>query len=588
MDFLKLINKEVSEYDNEYITIVNSFSFNAKETIERIYRYLYSIFERGKIDAEGNRMFFFNVVRNPCKTTTKAIDFDMRHIRFHTASGGDPLRTWYMDRDFRFWAKDNGFGKVLNRIFDELPKFGTSVLKVVDNKPHFVDLRNFIVEQSADSLDGANYIIEKHLYTPIELRRVGAEMGWENIDEAIEEHRKMGKPYITVYERYGEIEDPETGEFAYKRIIHADVGVDETLSNGETIAHPGITFDETEVETHPYWEFHLEKIPGRWLGVGIPEMLFDTQIYENVVSNLEAKGAYWASMRAFQTRDESINRNLKTDVRDGEVLAGVEDEITEIRITAGDMGFFTQQHQKWMQNRDELTFAYEVMRGERLPAGTPLGSARLAAGMAGGYFDQIRENIALDIKEFLYKVIIPRFQKEQSREHTLRLVGQDLDKFNELLASEEANKALLRYVANNAKIPSSQEYDILRAMVSEKVKQKKERLVKIPKDFYKNIKYKIDIIITGEQKDTTIFAQTLFAALQAVTADPTLLHDPTKKKFFYKWLEAGGLYPADFEAEQTMPKIGTIAAQQRGAGGGVSKPTFMPVTGQQEIAERRL
>ena len=27
------------------------------------------------------------------------------------------------------------------------------------------------------------------------------------------------------------------------------------------------------VTRHPYQEFHINKVPGRWLGVGIPELL---------------------------------------------------------------------------------------------------------------------------------------------------------------------------------------------------------------------------------------------------------------------------------------------------------------------------
>jgi hypothetical protein len=307
------------------------------------------------------------------------------------------------------------------------------------------------------------------------------------------------------------------------------------------------------------------------------------------MANLEAKGAYWASMRAFQTRDESLNRNLKTDVTDGEILSGVDSEITEVKVTTGDLAFFTQQHQKWMQNRDEMTFSYEVMRGERLPAGTPLGSARLAASMAGGHFDHIRENIALDIKEFLYEVIIPNFQKEQKKEHTLRIVGQDLDTLNELLVNERATRSLALFVARRQKLPSNLQYKALKAVAKAMIGMQKERLVSIPKDFYKDLECKIDIIITGEQKDTAVYSQTLFAALQAVTVDPTLLSDPTKKKFFFKWLEAGGVHPADFAEIETTPQLSEMAMMQapRSVGGGVSRPNF-PAPGGAMTGEARI
>ena len=43
------------------------------------------------------------------------------------------------------------------------------------------------------------------------------------------------------------------------------------------------------------------------------------------------------------------------------------------------MTFFTQETQKWNAIRDENTMSYDVVQGERLPAGTPLGSAQIAA-----------------------------------------------------------------------------------------------------------------------------------------------------------------------------------------------------------------
>jgi len=219
-----------------------------------------------------------------------------------------------------------------------------------------------------------------------------------------------------------------------------------------------------------------------------------------------------------------------------------------------------------------------------------LGSARIAATMAGSHFDQIRENIALDIKEFLYKVIIPNFQKESSAEHTLRIAGEDLDKVRNMLINEKATNALFRFMENKGKLPTKDYFETLKTAITERVKQGKEKVLKIAKDFYKDFKYKVDIIITGEQKDTRVFAATLFAALQAMTADPTLLTDPTKRKVFSQWLEAGGLNLANIEPERTMStteKLAEMTPQitQR-AGGGVSRPVMpqAPIPGQTQQA----
>ncbi|MHA1482584.1 MAG: hypothetical protein ACTSQA_04000, partial [Candidatus Heimdallarchaeaceae archaeon] len=102
----------------------------------------------------------------------------------------------------------------------------------------------------------------------------------------------------------------------------------------------------------------------------------------------------------------------------------------------------------------------------------------------------------------------------------------------------------------------------------------------IPKGFYENLKYKIDIVITGEAMDTRMKAANLFAVLQAITADPTMLQDPTKKKILYQYMEQGGLNPYDFDVPTTESSVQQMIKPQMG-GGGVSRPSIpnLPVEG---------
>jgi hypothetical protein len=591
---LKEINQEKSDFENKEITIVDGYTFNQKLTIERIYRLFNSKYQDSDVDADGDKKYFYNVVRNPCKVTTKMIDFDTKDIKILTAAGGNSLTTWFYEKDLKQWMKEQDFGKVLNRIFEELPIFGSVVIKVINGVPHFVDLRNFIVsEPSADTLDKANSIIERHLYTPYELKKVGRKMGWNEskINEAIELHRGMKKPYIAVYERYGEVGEWKEGKeyFVYKRIFVADVGQDETDQRGGILYHSGIVFGETEINKHPYYEFHINKMSGRWLGVGIVESLFDIQVRQNEIANLSAKGSYWNALRIFQTRGTFGGQTIR-EFSNGHVIDGLDAEILPVNMQDPNLAFFAQETQKWNSIRDENTLSYDVVQGERLPAGTPLGSAQIAASMAQSYFDQIRENIALDVKKFLYEIVLPYFEKTNTAEHTVRLVGNDLDKIRNIVINQKANLALFDFIGKNNKIPGNKEFEMIKAGIGEKEKQDKERIINIPKEFYRDVKYKIDIVITGESKDTRTMTQVFFAALQAITADPTILQDPMKKKIFMKALENSGVNPEDIIPDEPMPTMNDMVSQMvpsKGAGGGVSAPTPMS-QGQGMMAETRI
>ena len=566
---LKQIKNEIEEFERGTIEIVPSFTFNQKDTINRIYLYYNSKFESGEFDDQGDKKYFYNIVRAPCNTATKAIDFDTKHIRFLTAEGGDELKTWLFERDFKFWMKEQKLGKTLNRLFFELPIFGSVVLKIIDGKLYFVDLRNFIVDQGADSLKKANYIIEVHNFTPIEFQQVAKEKGWpkDDVNWILEKFRESKENFIKVYERYGECPI----DYNFRRIVVAECGNEEE-----------IILDSERVDKIPYWEFHWEKIPGRWLGIGRVEVLFDSQIRVNEITNQQVKSSYWSTLRIWQTRDEGINRNLLTDVVNGEIL-NVESEIIPVDMTDRNLSYYNQEIQRWLTNRDEITFSYDVIRGERLPAGTPLGSAQLATAMISSYFDQIRENIALDLKELFYEVIIPQFQKENSKEHLLRIAGEDLDKINELKIRIYLKKRILDFINRVGRYPRKEERELLKSLILEKIRSKREDFIPIPADYYKDIKYKIDIDIAGEALDARIKATNLWIALQAVTTDPTLLTDPVKKKLFYKYLESGGISPVDLEIETTKPLPETIRELGR-AGGGVSKPVIpaIPVPGEVE------
>ncbi len=579
---LRQINQEIEGFKSKNIHVVPGLTFNQYELIQKILFYYNSKFSTGEIDEDGDRKYFYNINKNPCKVFSKAIDFDTKNIRMLTVGGGDPLKTWFMERDLKFWMRDKQFGKVLNRIFKELPIFGSVVLKIVEGYPYFVDLRNFVIQQTAKSLDSSNYIIEVHTLSVPEFRKIAKQMKWKESDikKVIEEFHKMkGQSYIKLYERYGEVE--KDGDYTYRRVFHADVGVDEyDQYQGLVVPHPGVTLSSEEWDGHPYWEFHTDKMPGRWLGVGVVESLFEPQIRQNELCNLQSKASYWLSLHIFQTRDPAFNRNLNGDVRNGETLT-VDSEVTEVVISDRNLAHFAQEHQKWSSNRDELTFSYDGVQGNRLPAGTTAAESNNSLAQTLSYFELIQEDVALDVKEMIYEVIVPQFEKENTAEHTLRLVGKDLDEYITMVKNELVLKELIKQAVKSLDgdpFPTESDKEVIEIAVTQAIKQGKEKILTVPKDFYKGVKYDIDIDITGESIDTRVRYATKFALLQAATADPTLLSPEEKKALVMSMSEDGGVNPNDFFSSSVDVPEGRNEGR---AGGGVSAPQLgMKIPGQ--------
>jgi hypothetical protein len=585
-NLLKSINEEKQAFEGNYIQIVPGFTFNQKQTIEQIYRHYNSQFELGEIDEDGDKKYFYNIVKNPCKIYSKAIDFDTKNVRLLTADGGNPIKTWFMERDLKFWMRDKQFGKILNRIFYELPIFGSVVLKVINGQIYFVDLRNFIVEQSADTLEDANYIIEKHPYTVAGFRKAMKEIGVDEskIEETIKLYRQMTDiRHIMVYERYGEVEIKD-GKWEYRRVYIADVGVDkEDQMTNRTVPYRGIELKSDVVSENPYWEYHLEKIPGRWLGIGVVETLSEPQIRENELANLQSKASYWRAIVLFKSQDPGIAGKNMLENRNGDIVDTSAGDVNQLDISDRNLAFFNEETTKWMKNRDELTFSYDVVQGERLPAGTPLGSAQISISQTLSYFEGIQENIAMGVKEMIYSVILPQFEKDSTPEHTLRIVGRDLDTYIAMIKDGLVNEEVVKQYIKG-KFPTQYEAKVIGIAIENGLKKSGELLKKLPKDFYKDNKYDVDIDITGESVDTRVKSATKFAILQAITTDPTMLVDPFKKKLLYSMAEDGGINLNDFigqeqkSIEQQMAEL----QPQTGAGGGVARMSVPnnPMAGQ--------
>jgi hypothetical protein len=477
------------------------------------------------------------------------------------------------------------FGEILNRICRELPKYGSVVLKIVNKKPVFVDLRNFVVEQNADNLDCSNYIIEQNYYTRQEFRRLSKQKSWnkEVVDELLELYKGSKNQYIRVFERYGEVED-EDGLTSYKMVLVGDVPNDIKKDPNERYEiRSDYILGEKLVASHPYFEFHINKIPGRWLGVGAIEQTFDNQIRLNEVSNQQVRSSHWSTLRLWQSKDPGQARNLLTSgVEDGQILS-VNDEIKQVDMADRNYSYYDQERVKWEGNAKEITFTYDIMRGERTPAGTPLGSAQLSNANALSFFDQMREDLGLALKRFMFDFVIPEFKKGMSKEHAVRIAGVDLEKLNELIKNTVMHNKFFEHIMLTGRIPDKKLMDLLTTVEEERILANKEKQMTIPSNWYDNVQFDMEIEITGEAKDARVIAANLLSVLQMISVNPNVLKEPTQRKIFAKYLEAGGIRIDDLESPIKQPEI---QAEIKPAGGGVSRATSVGGAGMTNMTQQ--
>ena len=543
------IQRKMSEYEKDItMNFTPSYATTQESIISLIDSYWVSKYRDGERDALGFLKPFYNVIINPTEVASKMIDVDTKDIKVIAEDGKSYYPVWFFTKELRDWMKEKNFGKLLNEIVYQLPKYGTVVLKKSGEDINIVPLQNLINNPIVRQLDD-DLVIEKHIETKQQFKK--REWDKEAINEAVSDMEENDKD-ITYYEAYGDFSDDiSTGENYF---IFSEMGVE---------------LFRAKLDECPYKEVHWDKLEGRWLGRGQVEKLFEAQIHLNKIANYKAQSLHWTSKRIFQTRDDTVEKNLMVDIQNGDIMR-INSEITPIANEERNIHAYREEEESWGALIDKLGFSYDTMRGQRPPAGTPLGTTQIQTAMASGFFDLKQEDVGLFLRDLILDWLIPMFEKNKKSKHEVMVSNfseEELAHLREMIVEDKANKAIMEYITKSGSIPSQGEVDAIKIVVSEKTK--KEKSISIPKDFYSNLKYKIDVVITGEQIDLASKMSGAQVALQILGSNPTILQDPKTKKYFMQLMEAIGMNPLDVQEEENPDAMLQNVAQM---GGSTAKP----------------
>lgn len=500
---IKDIIQEFSKVENDINPV---FAQTQHDIIDLIDKYWMSRYANSDFNSLGDKKVFYNVVINPVIVAQKQTDLDSKEIKIIPEPHSRQADAEFMRKELNVWMEDNGFGMFLNNLGLRTPKYGTFVAKrVFDSEGKMrikpVILSNLHVQHDVESIKDSFFVVEEHEMTPTQLRG----MGWD--EDAVESAiLKSKKPRIKVYE-YLDAKDT-SGRDNYHIVADVDRG--------------GITLWSANKKVGDiYKDTHWDKIDGRYLGRGQVELSFEEQIHLNRIENLKAEGLHWNSKYLFQTRDEGVNRNMLFDTDNGEILK-VRSEISRVPVEERNLSAYTEAQNRWEFNLQRKTFSTDLTRGERPPAGTPLGSALLATQLSSNFFDLKREERAGFIKEVLFDWVIPQFKKEKKFAHTIQLEGINEEQqklFDNILIQERLQQKVSKHVERELGWPDESAIALYKEQSRQEIKDPSNREKELPDNFYENLKFKIKIVITGESHDVQAEVNALTIALQN-TQDP--------------------------------------------------------------------
>lgn len=529
MEILSQIKKEIDYYTNGTVELFDDVPYSAFKLLRRINLYKNKIYPTGKRDSQGNYKYWPDIISPRVDSEIKNIDFDTSNILLASDLEEDAGRLLIANARQKDFLRETGEAAKLNESVERGTEWGNVVWKKTKGSYKVLELdKVMVLNQTAETLEDSD-VIEKEVMTPIDVRKKAD--AWSNIDKLLELGKvEEGKtaPEFYIYERNGEITTK-----AYYEAKGERRGDDKTYILAKVIVG-GIKKDDPtqvlftdEISEKPYKEYHRGKYSGRWLRVGMYEVLFDCQTRANEIANQIARGLEWASKTIFRARDRVIAQNLLTDLVNGDVIKSEDLQQVTTRMEG-----FDQLIADWNRNlevADRLANSYEVVTGESLPSGTPFRLGSMMNQNANKLFDFIREKLGIALQEVTQDWIVPELIKDLKTRDVLKLTQDSgfLNRYYEMIVDHW-------YISNLIALPShSPEIaQVIKEAKLEELLKNKEAVVRLEKEMWEGFKPRAIVVISGENVNLASELETLqtFIALEADPIRRTALIELAMKK----------------------------------------------------------
>ncbi len=556
---LKKIQEEIENYKNNSYEMLDGYYFSAFKLLRRIGLYKAQVYPKGKLDSQGNYKYWFDIITPRVYSEIKNIDYDRSDILLYSDAKDDAMRLLLANIRLQEYLSESVEAEKMNDSVEQGSEWGNVVWKKVGKEYKILELSNLMVlNQTAKTLEESD-VIEYECMLSSDLRKMKGTWKSKAIDELI----KSGKPGLNksspeffIYERNGEVSEKEYNEAMKKE------GGDENkyalakiiVGGTEKEKPTQILFCEY-IDEKPYKEYHRSTYCGRWLRMGLYEILMDIQTRANEIGNQIARGLEWASKKVFSSPDRLIAQNILTDLQNGDIIKTT--SLTSVDTRMEGLDQLLADWNRLMQMADSLANSYEVVTGENLPARTAFKLAAQQNMNANKLFDFIREKLGIAFEGVVSDWILPNFIEDLKVQKILRLTADSggLNQYYEALINDWYTRNLLSFPPHDEQTA----IDIKMAKLQEVMKNK-EAIVELEKDMWKDFYPRVRVSITGENYALATELETLNSFIQ-------LEQDPIRRTSLIEMaMSKKGINVASLPKTPPLPPPQPTGAEQGGAG----------------------
>jgi len=528
---IELVSREVEAFRDEYAFITSKVAFQMRNIIEKARKNYYGIFEEPIDPNTGLEKIWVPLTEWTVEQYVKHIDLDLKDINIR-ATTPRALHFSSIVRNvlYRFLKKLN-FSDLLNEGIRKFAIDGTWVQKSFKGfdpktqkqtlKTYQVDLLNFFIDPSAKSIQDAPSVIERAILTPDEIETYRGV--WLNIDKiqfkkkvsdlAGEEVKEASSevPAIDVWERWGKF--PKyfiTGNLSDKNVWTEGVIIVSGL-NSQPVLHKIL---EVKKGLKPYEEAWFRKVPNRWFGRGIPEMLMKLQEYVNEVVNTRRNNNLLIQNRLFEIRKGSgiTPEDLSKLIAGGGILVTeIGRDIRELPVT--DQRASSYNDEVAIYNlAQKVTGSYELYQGERLPSRLSATTAALITSDVKTGYSLVQEQLGTFLERLVERHWLPIIWEILDDQEILNILAdaQELEAFDKLIIEQKLEAWIWDFVLKTGFWPEEEDIEKAREDLKNELKKfGKQRFVKIRKNLIDISEYEIDVYVTGEKFDKAVLIQNL-------------------------------------------------------------------------------
>ena len=538
------------------IDLVDGLPFSQKAQIRTIEFYNNSKYLNGQTDELGREKPFMQILNAICDVENTAKDLDTKDINITSDDSNHYLESWLLSKDVQVWMKESNFAKTLNDMRDTHTRYGSLLVKKVvkDGKLtlEIPEWKNLITDQ-VNILQGA--IVETHYKTASELSNM-TEWDENATTELLGKLKGKGSSKrIPIYEVRGYfpksyIKQLEGGKattkddrtFSYQLYYIAGLPTE----SGKEITMEGLTPLYWEDDTEKVYKYLARKPKaGRGFGVGVMEEGEEAQVWTNDAVLKQARAMEYTTKVIGQSASKKLKgRNLLTETDDGVILETEENKpILPLNLLpSGGLNQYGLLITQWYNQLEKTTSAYAAQRGDTPPSGTPFRLQATVLQQSSSVFKTLQQELGIFITEIFEDWILPHLARKLNEEHILayEFSPEELkeidNKFSARMANQRAIDAIL-----SGKMVTQEEYDGWIENYDTFIKQTKgQRFIKIPKDFYKNLKAKVTVNITGEQRNKAATLESLNNILVTYASNPNLANDPVASQLLTRIIELSG------------------------------------------------